>query len=59
MTDKDAEQVVKAAASLVIEAVLQALEEDPHQWSKRPCPTCRFISSILNRPFGCITKAMN
>jgi hypothetical protein len=30
-----------------------ALQADPHQWSTRPCQTCRIITGILGEPFGC------
>jgi hypothetical protein len=38
------------------EAVGSVLECDPHQWSARPCSTCRTISGLLGRPFGCEGK---
>ncbi len=35
------------------EIVARLIEADPHQWSTRPCPTCRTITAVLGRPFGC------
>lgn len=32
-------------------------EADPHQFSSRPCQTCKVISALLERPFGCKAKA--
>lgn len=32
-------------------------ETDPHQFSTRPCPTCRSLSALLGRSFGCDAKA--
>lgn len=37
----------------ILDAVLSLLQDDPHQWSTRPCPTCRTITGIVRRPFGC------
>lgn len=39
------------------EAVASVLERDPHQFSTRPCATCRAVTSILGRPFGCVRRA--
>jgi hypothetical protein len=46
-------EAVRAAASLILEAALRVLDEDGHQWSSRPCSTCRFVSSVYGKPFGC------
>lgn len=53
-----AEEIVQAAANVLMEAVLELLEADPHQFSTRPCSTCRAVSTIIDRPFGCVRKAM-
>lgn len=45
--------IVQAAAQVLVDAALRLIEVDPHQWSPRPCPTCRAVSSIVGRPFGC------
>jgi len=47
------EEAIKAAARVLLDAVLSALQADPHQWSSRPCPTCRVITALVGRPFGC------
>ena len=52
-----AEQLIQAAARVLLKAVLRSIEADPHQWSTRPCETCRFVSAIIERPFGCSAKA--
>lgn len=57
MTDDEAKQIVKAAASVLLEAVTDAIEQDSHCWSDRPCDTCRLVSTIIGKPFGCIRKA--
>lgn len=40
----------------VAEVIARLVEGDPHQWSTRPCATCKAISSLLDRPFGCYKK---
>jgi hypothetical protein len=35
------------------DTILNLMQEDPHQWSMRPCATCRTISTIIDKPFGC------
>lgn len=37
--------------------VLNMIQADPHIWSSRPCPTCRTVSALAGRPFGCNTLA--
>ena len=32
------------------------LEADMHYFSTRPCETCRNISGLIGRPFGCVAK---
>ena len=40
-----------------LRAALASLEVDNHYWSTRPCQTCREISEVLGRPYGCYVKA--
>ena len=47
------EQIIKAAVNVIIKPVLRLLQEDPHQWSSRPCSTCKAITSITGESFGC------
>lgn len=51
------DDVIRAAANMLVGAVLDLLQADPHSWSERPCPTCRPISAIVGRPFGCYLYA--
>jgi len=39
------------------ESVASVVESDPHQFSTRPCQTCRVVSGLLGRSFGCERKA--
>lgn len=48
---------VKEALQILMDTVLNLIQEDPHQWSERPCSTCQAISSIVGRPFGCYLYA--
>ncbi len=51
------EALLGAAVKLEVEAILNLIQADPHQWSDRPCPTCRAISTLAGRPFGCSALA--
>jgi len=48
---------VQQAVDLVIGSVLRLLQDDGHQWSSRSCSTCKTITSIVGKPFGCIEYA--
>jgi len=52
------QEVLQAAVDLFVSAILNIIQRDPHQWSTRPCQSCRTISSLINRPFGCILYRM-
>lgn len=43
--------------NLLIDALTDLIYNDPHQWSTRGCQTCRAISSIIKKPFGCYQYA--
>ena len=53
MTDDEAKKIVKAAANVLMEAVLDIIQGDSHHWSDRPCQSCLTISGIIGKPFGC------
>lgn len=53
-----AEGPVDDAGQRVLGHVLDLIQGDPHLWSKRPCPTCRTISEICGKPFGCTARAL-
>lgn len=53
-TDADA---LRATVEIVTKAILDMLQEDSHPWSARPCSTCRAVSSMVGRPFGCYEYA--
>ncbi len=50
MSDED---TIRAAVNVLMKPILDILQEDPHSWSDRPCDSCRTISAIIGRPFGC------
>jgi hypothetical protein len=54
MDDHNNEEIVRIAARVVMGAALDLIQADPHQWSTRPCQTCRSVSSLAGRPFGCL-----
>lgn len=47
------EKIIKACANILVDTVLDVLYKDSHGWSNRPCETCRFITNIIGKPFGC------
>lgn len=47
------QKLIQACANIIIGAVIETIYKDPHQWSKRPCDTCRIISGIIGESFGC------
>lgn len=49
--------LLSAAVNRITEPVLRLIQEDPHQWSTRTCQTCRTISSLIDKPFGCVFYA--
>jgi len=51
--EQKAEEMIRAAAKMLMSAALQTIQADPHQWSDRPCQTCRAISSLAGQEFGC------
>ena len=56
LKQKSTKEVIKEAAHVLLDSVLKLIEKDPHSWSNRPCQTCRTVSSILGKPFGCEKK---
>jgi hypothetical protein len=37
---------------------LQLIKQDPHDYSTRPCSTCRKVTAMVHQPFGCIRIAL-
>lgn len=58
MPDTTAADLVKAAAEKLLDAALKVIQDDPHQWSGRPCSSCRAVTAIYGKPFGCIARAL-
>jgi hypothetical protein len=57
VTDDEIRRIARVSAGLIVEAMLDLLQTDGHQWSSRPCDTCRAISGLAGRTFGCIRYA--
>jgi len=36
------------------DAAFNLIESDPHTFGDRPCATCKAVSVLLKRPFGCM-----
>ena len=47
-------ELILAAASILMDTVLDLIQGDAHTWSSRPCPTCQSVTIIAGRPFGCV-----
>lgn len=45
---------IRAAARLIADAALNLIQDDPHQWSGRGCQTCKAVSTLVGRSFGCV-----
>ena len=37
----------------VLDKINDDIYLDSHNWSLRPCSTCRTISTLIGKPFGC------
>jgi hypothetical protein len=48
---------LSAAVDKVTGAAFALIQADPHQWSTRGCQTCRTVSGLIEKPFGCILYA--
>lgn len=46
-------EILDACIQKIIDAVFALIQDDPHQWSDRPCGTCRSITALAGKPFGC------
>ena len=51
-----AEEVIRAAAQVLMDAVLRALDDDQHEFGSRGCATCRFVSQMAGWDFGCVRR---
>ena len=47
------EHAIKASVSVIMDAVIEVIGVDGHQWSDRPCQTCQAVSSLIGKPYGC------
>lgn len=47
------EEMIKACANVLIDTIANIIYADSHHWSTRPCETCKAITAILGKPFGC------
>lgn len=42
-----------------LQVVCDLLQVDNHYWDTRPCQTCRNVTQLLGKPFGCVKKAQD
>ncbi len=48
---------LSAAVDKVTGSAFKLIQADPHQWSTRGCVTCRTVSELIEKPFGCVLYA--
>ena len=44
------------ALKLIPLAALDVFATDPHRFSNRPCGTCKTVSAIIGREWGCMLR---
>ena len=52
------QEILTVVVNLIQNTAFELIERDPHQWSSRPCPTCKAVSSLIQRPFGCSREGL-
>lgn len=57
MSEVEIDRLITVFATRLYGQAFKLLEEDPHQFSSRGCATCRSVSGIIGRDFGCIAEA--
>ena len=50
--EKGNEEALRLSIKTIMNAVVEAIGVDGHQWSDRPCQTCQVVTSIIGQPFG-------
>lgn len=45
------------AARVLMESALSVIDGDGHMFGTRPCESCRIITSLRGKPFGCVRVA--
>lgn len=53
MTHEEMHEFIDSVAAILLNGALDLIQADPHQWSTRPCSTCRAVGAIAKKPFGC------
>ena len=48
------EAEVKELREAIVNA-LRLMQADPHMWSTRPCATCKEITALVGKNYGCYT----
>ena len=49
--------ITRESAGERAKEVTALLSLDNHNWSNRPCSTCRAVTALLGADFGCVLKA--
>jgi len=53
LLEKKVDAIEVHGSNIIYDSAIRLLEQDPHQFSHRPCSTCHTVSGLLGRPFGC------
>lgn len=48
------ENVVRRVVKGMSDAIGDIIYRDPHEWSERPCPTCRVVTAFFGWDYGCV-----
>lgn len=57
MPEENEMQLLRKVAKEMFSVAMDALYEDNHYWSTRPCPTCRAITAMVGFDVGCSRMA--
>lgn len=50
-------EAIKDAAQIIARVALDLIDKDGHVFGSRPCSTCRTITNLINKEFGCVRYA--
>ncbi len=53
-SESDLNALLSVAAKKIYLTAFDLIQSDPHQWSNRGCQTCKTITTLIGKRFGCI-----
>ena len=54
LIDQHMKALLEQAVNKIVTSVFDIIQNDPHQWSNRPCVSCETVSTLSGRRFGCV-----